>query len=57
MRKAQYRLYWGFHISQRRVFNYFKIRARERPVNAKEKSALVFTVLACQKEGNGEKKR
>jgi hypothetical protein len=39
------------------VFNYCKIRARERLENTKEKSPLVFTVLACQKEGNGEKKR
>jgi hypothetical protein len=39
------------------VFNYCKIRARENLENTKERSPLVFTVLACQKEGNGEKKR
>ncbi len=48
---------WGFHISKGTVFNYCKIRAREHPENTKEISPLVFTVLACEKEGNGEKKR
>jgi hypothetical protein len=50
-------LYWGFHISKGRVFNYCKIRVREHRENPKEKSPLVFRVLACQKKGNGEKKR
>jgi predicted glycosyl hydrolase (DUF1957 family) len=57
MWKAQYSLYWAFHISEGTVFNYCKIRAREHPENTKEKSPLVFMVLACQKKDNGEKEK
>jgi len=57
MWKAQPRLYWAFHISEGTVCNYCKIRTREHPENTKEKSPVVFTVSACQRKGNEEKKR
>jgi hypothetical protein len=44
------------HISEGRVFHYCKIRVREHPENPKEKSPLVFRVLACQNKGDGERK-
>jgi hypothetical protein len=54
MWKAQYRLYWALHISEDTVFNYCTFQAREHPENTKEKSPLVFTVLACKRRAMGK---